>query len=681
MWSKLTIMAGLGALALVGAGAAALKVGTYRADSNASRPEEQRGAGSPLPNALVPQARNSRPGVGQTTRVDQVAPAPVPEKSNNGKATAVGGGDWPQWRGPNRDGIVLGVKLPVQWPRELPEDWKAPVGEGYASPVVVGKNVYVFTRQKDDEIVLCFDIVNGKQLWRSEPCPAPFKAGPAAPGDIKPRATPAVAAGRVFTLGVSEILSCLDAETGKLLWRKPSKGYPIYGASASPLVVDGLCIAQVGKGGLTAFDVATGAVKWCYDDVIGGPGYGSPILVDMAGERHVVTVTQNCYLGVKVATGQLLWRLPVPRWDIQQCITPVQYKDLLVIADSGSALRAIRLEKTDQGIMAKEVWKAKAHTSDGYHMCSPVVAGDWLLGFSGQKTGHLFCLDAKTGETLWQSEGRLGGMACNNASIVNAGGVWLALSNRGHLTVMKATDTACEPIAEYRLAESGTDAYPVLVEDRLLIKDDTTLRCFRIAPDPKARTRPADGRKQTCLDLQPKANLKLRDDVGVPENNLAMLLTGEQTLAGVRWNIGQSLILLSGKATADRPDKAEGIKVGTACAKLHFLHGAHFQAPDDTVIGYYTINYEDKSLEKVPIVYGKDVSDWWYTEGTAVPSRAKVAWTGENDAARKTNGSKIRLYLMTWNNPHPSRKIVSIDLASTNSTNAAPFCVAMTIEE
>jgi outer membrane protein assembly factor BamB len=589
--------------------------------------------------------------------------------------------DWPQWRGPNRDGVVHGVKIPVNWPRSLQEEWKAPVGEGYASPVVVGTNVYVFSRQKDNEVVLCFDIHSGKQQWRSEPCPAPFKGGPAAPGDVKTRATPAVAGGRVFTLGVSEILSCLDARTGKVLWRKPSRGCPIYGASASPLVVGDLCIAQVGKGGLTAFDVATGDIKWCYDDVIGGPGYGSPILVEMAGEQQVVTVTQNCFIGVSVATGKLLWRLPVPRWDIQQCITPVPYKDLLVLAESGDPLRALRLQRSEKGIIATEAWKAKAHTSDGYHMCSPVGAGDWLVGFSGQKAGHLFCLDAKTGQTLWQSEGRLGGITSNNASIVNAGTVWLVLTNRGHLTVVKATGSAYEPIAEYRLADSGTDAYPVLVGDRLLIKDDTTLRCYRIAPEPKPTTQPEDGRQQTCLDLQSKANQKLRDDVSVPENNLAALPQGEQTLAGVRWNIGKSLILLSGKETADRPAKVEGIKVGMVCAKLHFLHATHFQAPNDTVVGNYTVNYQDKSQEQIAIVYGKDVSDWWFQEGAAVPSGAKVAWTGANDAARKTSGSRIRLFRSTWNNPHPERTIASIDFTATNNAKAAPFCVAITAEK
>jgi outer membrane protein assembly factor BamB len=397
-------------------------------------------------------------------------------------ATSGRGQDWPQWRGPNRDGVVHGVGVPEKWPKALREEWKVAVGEGYASPVVVGGNAYAFTRQNDNEIVWCLDVVSGKEIWRSVPCPALYKAGPGAPGDIKTRATPAVAGGRVFTLGVSEILSCLDAGTGQLLWRKQSRGYPVYGASASPLVVDGLCIAQVGKGGLTAFDAATGEVRWCYDDVIGGPGYGSPILVDLAGERQVVTVTQNCFLSVSAATGRLLWRLPVPRWDIQQCITPVRCKDLLVLADSGGPLRAVRLEKATSGITAREVWKAEAHTSNGYHTCSPVLAGDWLLGFSGHKAGHLFCLDAQTGRTLWQSEGRLGGSASGPATIVKAGGVWLALTNRGYLTVLKASGTAFERVAEYRVAERGTDAIPVFLGERLLIKDDTALRSFRVGP-------------------------------------------------------------------------------------------------------------------------------------------------------------------------------------------------------
>ncbi len=359
----------------------------------------------------------------------------------------------------------------------------------------------------------------------------------------------------------------------------------------------------------------------------------------------------------------------------------MQYKDLLIIAESGEPLRAIRLEKTDKGIMPKEVWKAKPHTSSNYHTCTPVIAGDWLLGFSGHKLGHFFCLDAKTGQTLWQSAGRLGGSASGHASIVNAGSVWLGLTNHGYLSVMKPSGSTYEPIAEYRVAERGTDGYPVLIGDRILIKDHAALRCWRIALDPATPSAaPADGRKFTFLDLQTKANEKLIDDVSVPGNNLAALPRGEQTLAGVRWHIGAGLIRLSGKLTTDLPAKVEGIKVGATCARLHFLHGTHWQASDDTTVGYYLVTYDDKSQEKVPIVYGKDVRDWWFKEGTAPPSRAKVAWEGDNEAA-KNNGSRVRLYLSTWNNPHATRKIVSIDLTSTNSADAAPFCVAIAAEQ
>jgi outer membrane protein assembly factor BamB len=589
--------------------------------------------------------------------------------------------DWPQWRGPNRDGGVHGVTVPARWPSTLKEEWQVTVGEGYSSPVVVGNNVFVFTRQKEHEVVRCLDLAGGKELWCSEPCPAPYKAGPGAPGDTKPRSTPAVVGGRVFALGVGGILSCLDAKTGKLLWRKESTGYPTYGASASPLVTDGLCIAGVGKGGLSALDSATGATRWSYDDVIGGPGYGSPILADLAGERQVVAVTQGHFLGVSLETGKLLWRVPIPRWDIQQCITPVRYRDLIIIADSGEPLRAIRIEKGDKGITAKEVWKADDHTRSGYHTSSPVIAGDWLVGFSGHNSGHLFCLDAATGKTLWQSAGRLGGTGSGCATLVNAGSVWLALTNHGHLTVMKATGLAYEPLAQYRVPVRGTDAYPVLLGDRILIKGDTTLRCWRIAPDPAAPpAAPGDGRKQTFLDLQGKANQKLIDDVNLPGNNLAALPLGEQTLAGVRCKIGEGLIQLSGKLTTGRPEKVEGIKVGMACARLHFLHATQWQAADDTIVGSYTVTYDDKSQDKIPIVYGKDVRDWWSREGAAAPSRARVAWEGENDAARNIN-SRIRLYLRTWNNPKPGRKVISIDLTATNKADAAPFCVAITVEE
>jgi RNA polymerase sigma factor (sigma-70 family) len=390
------------------------------------------------------------------------------------------GGVWPQWRGPNRDGVVQGVTVPAKWPNALTEEWRVPVGEGAASPVVVGGNVYVFSRQGEDEVVLCLDIMGGKEIWRSQAYPAAYKHAPEERNFSKgPRSTPAVVGDRVYTLGMSGILSCLDARTGAVLWRKDGKPAAPAGAAhdyggTSPLVTDGLCIIHVGDGktgGLTAFDALTGELQWCYAEGY-SPMSGSPILVDLAGVRQVVTYSSSNAAGVSVVTGQKLWRMGSDGVG-QPHTTPVQYKDLLILNDILQPLRALRLEQGDKGMTAKEVWKAKG-LPIGY--ASPVIAGDLVFGMSSRKNGCFFCLHAATGTALWESEGGQG----DYASILNAGSVLLFLTEKGRLIVVKPSATAYEPIAEYQVSDTDTHAHPVFLGDRIFIKDGTTLRSFRI---------------------------------------------------------------------------------------------------------------------------------------------------------------------------------------------------------
>jgi outer membrane protein assembly factor BamB len=246
--------------------------------------------------------------------------------------------------------------------------------------------------------------------------------------------------------------------------------------------VDGLCIVHAGDGktaGLTAFDAVSGESKWCYAEGY-GPMSGSPILVDLAGERQVMTYSSSNAAGVSLVTGQRLWRAGSDGVG-QPHTTPVRYKDLVILNDILQPLRAIRLDRSDNGITANEVWKAN-NLPIGYS--SPVIAGDLVFGMSSRKNGCFFCLDAVSGATLWESEGREG----DYASLLNAGTVWLALTEKGRLIAVRPSATAYMPIAEYHVSDSDTHAHPVLLGDRILIKDAAALRCFRIAPDASGRT-------------------------------------------------------------------------------------------------------------------------------------------------------------------------------------------------
>jgi outer membrane protein assembly factor BamB len=216
-------------------------------------------------------------------------------------------------------------------------------------------------------------------------------------------------------------------------------------------------------------------MKWCFSDGYGSMS-GSPILADLAGERQLVTYSAWNPAGVAAATGRKLWGFG-PGGAGMPCTTPVQYKDLIILADNLDSLRALRLEKGDKGITAKEVWKADGELKLYYS--SPVVANDLVFGMSTRKGGCFFCLDADSGKMHWESDGRQGGYA----SIVNLGSVLLFLKDRGQLLVVKPSASGFETIAEYRVCDRPTMAHPVFLGDRILIKDDLTLRSFRMERD------------------------------------------------------------------------------------------------------------------------------------------------------------------------------------------------------
>lgn len=382
--------------------------------------------------------------------------------------------DWPQWRGPNRDGSA--PALSSQWPKTWREEWKVTVGLGHSSPVVANGKIYVFSRQGEEETLLSLDAASGKEIWRSSQ-PIAFEMHPAATAHGKgPKSTPVVSNGSVFTLGISGVLSAHDARSGKLKWRHEfskqyPKTWPAYGTAMSPIVDQGLVIAHVGgdgKGALIAFDAETGAVKWTND--MDGPAQASPIIVNLAGVRQLVTFTQKNLVGVDLANGKLLWKLPSKTEYDENNVTAISYKDLLIFGREGQGLVAIRLAKQDGQIVPQEVWNNKENM---LYMSTPVLHGNTLFGFSALKKGQFFSVDADSGKTLWQGPGRMG----ENAALLSVGGSsFLALTNEANLIVVPVNAKEYAPSMQYTVANSPTWAHPVILGNRILIKDETTLR-------------------------------------------------------------------------------------------------------------------------------------------------------------------------------------------------------------
>jgi outer membrane protein assembly factor BamB len=372
--------------------------------------------------------------------------------------------DWPEWRGPHRDGIVF--EEPKSWPEKLKLKWKTEVGIGYSSPVMAAGSIYEFARQGDQETVLSIDPSNGKIRWQQQYA-APYKMNEAAVGHGEgPKATPVYANGKLYTFGISGILSAFDAETGKPLWRldfskQYKEGAPDFGTAMSPVFDKGLLIAHVGGtklGALTAFDAATGVVKWAWNG--DSPAYSSPIVVEMAGVRQVVTQSHSNIVGVAVDSGKLLWKIPFTTAYDQNIVTPVLYKDTLIFSGIDKGVFAVRNTQV--------VWKNK---DASMYMSSPVVSGDLLFGFSHLKKGQFFCLDARTGATLWTGPPRGG----DNAAMLASSATLYALLPDGQLVIARPTAKGLNEIRRYEVAESPTWAHPVVLGDGVLIKDLKTI--------------------------------------------------------------------------------------------------------------------------------------------------------------------------------------------------------------
>ncbi len=382
---------------------------------------------------------------------------------------------WPQWRGANRDGAAA-FTVPASWPDTLNLKWKVEVGLGYSAPIVVGDRVYAFSRQDEHEVMRALDAGTGKTVWESR-YSANFKANPAATRThgTGPKSTPAFADGRLYTLGMSGMVTAFDATSGKQLWQKPSPPVePLYHTAMSPLVDRGLVIVHVGghsNGALTAFDARSGEAKWSWPG--DGPAYGSPMAMDIAGTRQIVTFTQDNLIGVSAEDGALLWRRPYTVRSTRNAVTPILFGQTLIISGLGMPVTAFRLFNRNGQWTAEDVWENNDVTMD---MSTGVVIGNSLFGFSPRNSGQFFAVDANTGQTQWLSEPRQG----ENAAVVKAGNLWFALEADAELVVARANPKHFEILKRYTVATSATWAQPVLSGQRVFVKDVNSITLWTL---------------------------------------------------------------------------------------------------------------------------------------------------------------------------------------------------------
>lgn len=387
-------------------------------------------------------------------------------------ALSASAGDWPQWRGPDRDAKVTGFKAPATWPKELTQKWKVTVGDGVATPALLNDKLYVFSREAGSELTRCLDATTGQEVW-ADKYEVAFRPSADA-GFPGPRCSPSVADGKVVTLGVNGTLSCLEAASGKKVWRVETKGFPRFHTSSSPVVVDKLVIAQFGGeqgGGVAAYDLADGTEKWKWTDE--GTAYASPVLLTVDGTRMVVVETDKSVVGLGVKDGKQQWKTPfaiVGRG--YNASTPIVNGQTIIFSGTTRGTRAMKIEKAGDTFVAKETWNNKDN-SVIYN--SPVLHGKFVFGLTSNN--KLFCINGDSGQTAWTADtkGKQG-----YGSIVDAGPVLVSLTPAAQLVVYEPSEKEFKELANYKVATTDTYAYPVLDGNRVFVKDKDSVTLWTI---------------------------------------------------------------------------------------------------------------------------------------------------------------------------------------------------------
>jgi outer membrane protein assembly factor BamB len=372
---------------------------------------------------------------------------------------AVAAADWPQFRGPNRDGISPETDVLKSWPGGGPRVfWKIPLGEGFSQVAAVQDRLYALYGLGSDEVAAALDARTGKQIWRVR-----VDSKYMSDQGNGPRSTPTVDGDLMYVLSASGKLAALKTANGQTTWQHDLRGEygaepPQWGISTSPLVEGNLLIVNVGGSGnrsVMAFDKTTGKPAWSSQS--DGAGYSAPIAVTVRGVRQVIVFTAGAIVSLAPADGKLYWRIPWKTdWDVNAA-TPIFFPpDKLFVSsgyDTGSAL--LQIKGAGNQVSAAEVWRSRGMKN--------------TFSSSILHNGTLKAIDAATGEERWKERG------LGHGSLILAGGNLIVLSEQGTLALLEATPQEYRQLGAIRVLGGKCWTAPTLANGRLYLRNEEHL--------------------------------------------------------------------------------------------------------------------------------------------------------------------------------------------------------------
>jgi outer membrane protein assembly factor BamB len=437
-----------------------------------ARAASERAPASPAPAAAV----ESPAAAASATPSEPAAPPSAPSAARStppAPAPVATGADWPGFRGPQRDGVVRGVRIETDWSKSPPVAlWRRPIGPGWSSFAVRGDLLYTQEQRGDDEIVACYRLSTGEPVW-SHRDPVRFWESNAGAG---PRATPTLADGRVYAFGATGILNALDAGSGAAVWSRNAASetgtkVPTWGFSSSPLVVEGAVVVAV-SGTLAAYDAATGAPRWV------GPrhdgSYSSPQLATIGGVPQILLLSPPGVTSLAPADGALLWE---HTWEGGAIVQPALTADGEVLINAlsmsgGLGLRRLAVTRAGSGWNVDVRW-----TSNGLkpYFNDFVVHKGHAYGFDGR---ILSCINLEDGQRRWKG-GRYGN---GQLVLLPDQDLLVVLSEDGELALARAAPDQFTELARIPAIEGKTWNHPALVGDVLLARNGREMVAFRLAP-------------------------------------------------------------------------------------------------------------------------------------------------------------------------------------------------------